>query len=79
MSSDRLLLDTVFVQALLNVRDQYHQQALTIRGRVRAAQEIWVTSAVLTEVADGLHAQTEWALLTLYSSATKQPTFMLFS
>lgn len=54
MSSDRLLLDTVFVQALLNRRDHYHQQALKILPHVEAAQEVWVTSAVLTEVADGL-------------------------
>ncbi|MDQ2809533.1 MAG: nucleic acid-binding protein [Chloroflexota bacterium] len=54
MSSERLLIDTVFVQAFLNRRDQYHQQALKIMPRVEAAQEVWVTSAILTEVADGL-------------------------
>ena len=27
MSNSRLLLDTVFIQALLNPRDQYHDQA----------------------------------------------------
>jgi len=40
MSKDRLLLDTVFVQAFLNRRDQYHQQALKIMPRVEAAQEV---------------------------------------
>lgn len=50
MSSERLLLDTVFVQALLNRRDQYHAQAMTLLPRVRSAIEVWVTEAVLVEI-----------------------------
>ena len=41
MGSERLLLDTVFVQALLNRRDQYHAQAQAILPRVRDAAEVW--------------------------------------
>ncbi len=54
MSSERLLLDTAFVQALLNQRDQYHAQARAFLPRVRAASEVWVTEAVLTEVGNAL-------------------------
>lgn len=54
MSSERLFLDTAFIQALLNRRDQYHAQAQAIFPRVRAAMEIWVTEAVLLEVGNAL-------------------------
>lgn len=54
MSTERLLLDTVFIQALLNKRDQYHTQARSFLPRVRAAAEVWVTEAVLTEVGNAL-------------------------
>lgn len=56
MSRDRLLLDTVFIEALLNRRDQYHQEALALLPRVRIAAEVWVTEAVLTEVGNALSA-----------------------
>ncbi|MBD2002570.1 MULTISPECIES: type II toxin-antitoxin system VapC family toxin [Cyanophyceae] len=56
MSGERLLLDTVFIQALLNRRDQYHAQAIALLPRVRAATEVWVTEAVLTEVGNALSA-----------------------
>ena len=49
MNRERLFLDTVFVQALLNRRDQYHAQAMTLLPRVRSAIEVWVTEAVLIE------------------------------
>ena len=54
MNTDRLLLDTVFVQALLNGRDQYHPQARGLLPRVQAAAEVWVTEAVLLEVGNAL-------------------------
>ena len=50
MSAERLLLDTAFVQALLNRRDQYHPRARALLPRVRQATEVWVTEAVLVEV-----------------------------
>ena len=54
MSAERFFLDTAYVQALLNGRDQYHGQALALYSRVRAAREVWVTEAVLTEVGNAL-------------------------
>ena len=56
MTYDKLLLDTVFIQALLNKRDTYHQQALALLPRVRSALEVWVTEAVLIEDANALSA-----------------------
>lgn len=52
----RVLLDTVFVQALLNQRDQYHDQARSLLPRIREAHEVWVTEAVLVEVGNALAA-----------------------
>lgn len=49
-----MLLDTVFVQALLNRHDQYHSQAKAVLPRVRSASEVWITEAVLVEVANAL-------------------------
>ncbi len=54
MSDERFFLDTVFVQALLNRRDQYHAQALAFAPRLRAAAEVWVTEAILIEIGNAL-------------------------
>lgn len=54
MNTERLFLDTAFVQALLNRRDQYHAQARILLPRLRNAREIWVTEAVLVELGNAL-------------------------
>lgn len=54
MSVERFLLDTVYIQALLNRDDDYHQHAQSLLPRVRGAAEVWVTEAVLTEVGNAL-------------------------
>jgi len=56
MSNERFMLDTVFVQALLNQRDQYHDKAKTFLPRVRAAAQVWITEAVLIEIGNALSA-----------------------
>lgn len=56
MSAERFLLDTVYIQALLNRHDQYHSQAQAFLPRVRSAAEVWVTEAVLVEVGNALSA-----------------------
>ena len=63
MNGERLLLDTVFVQALLNRRDQYHAQAKAFLPRVRTAAEVWVTEAVLIEVGNALSAVNRTAVV----------------
>jgi len=40
MSGDRLLLDTSFLQALLNRKDQHHDAAKSLLPRVTAANEV---------------------------------------
>ena len=52
---DRLFMDTVFAQALLNPRDQYRGAVLKLLPRYQDA-EVWVTEPVLIELADGLAA-----------------------
>jgi len=54
MNHARLFLDTVFIQALLNQRDQYHNQARRWLPTVKAADEVWTTEAVLVEVGNAL-------------------------
>lgn len=54
MNKDRLFLDTVFIQAILNQNDQYHQRALNLLPRVKQAREVWLTEAILMEVGNAL-------------------------
>lgn len=56
MSRERLFLDTVFIQALLNKQDSYHSQARAFLPRVRNAAEVWITEAILIEVGNALSA-----------------------
>ncbi|MBE9075811.1 hypothetical protein IQ241_00595 [Romeria aff. gracilis LEGE 07310] len=56
MSKERLFLDTVFIQALYNSRDQYHAKALALLPLVEAAAGVWITEAILIEIGNGLSA-----------------------
>ncbi len=56
MMGDRLFLDTTFIQALLNPRDDYHNQAKELFPRIRAATEVWITEAIFVEVGNALSA-----------------------
>ena len=58
MNCDRLFLDTAFIQALLNPRDDYHTIAKVLFQKVRNAKEVWITEAILTEVGNALSAST---------------------
>ncbi|RPJ54903.1 MAG: PIN domain-containing protein [Acidobacteria bacterium] len=51
--SDRLLLDTVYVEALLSPRDQHHEKALELFPKVEAAAMVFITEAVLLEIGNG--------------------------
>ena len=57
MTQDRLFIDTAFIQALLNPRDDYHERAKVLFPRVRAASEVWLTEAILVEVGNALSAR----------------------
>lgn len=56
MSSDRLFLDTAFIQALFNPRDDYHNQAKQLFPQIRTASEVWITEAIFAEVGNALSA-----------------------
>jgi predicted nucleic acid-binding protein len=56
MSNECLFLDTAFIQALLNPRDDYHNQAKQLFPRIRAASEVWITEAIFVEVGNALSA-----------------------
>lgn len=40
MKKDKFFLDTVFIQAILNYRDQYHSIAQEWMPRVKTAKEV---------------------------------------
>lgn len=50
MASERLFLDTSFVVARFNRRDQYHEPARELAQRADTCRELWTTEAVLLEV-----------------------------
>lgn len=54
MSNERIFLDTAFILALLNRRDQYHAKAKALLIRIRTASEIWLTEAILVEIGNAL-------------------------
>jgi uncharacterized protein len=54
MSDERLFLDTSFIQALINRRDQYHERAKRMFPRVRDARLVMLTEAILIEVGNAL-------------------------
>lgn len=56
MTGERLFLDTAFIQALLNPRDDYYSQAKRLLPRIRAASEVWITEAIFAEVGNALSA-----------------------
>lgn len=79
MSGERLFLDTVFIQALLSGRDQYHAQAQAFLPRVRAAAEVWVTEAVLVEVGNALGASNRMAAVTFIRQCYKTANMRVVS
>ncbi|MDT4896166.1 MAG: uncharacterized protein QOH25_1243 [Acidobacteriota bacterium] len=70
-----IFLDTAYIYALVNTRDQWHEQALTWQRKLATERRKLVTTElILVEIADGLaavkfRAQAATVLLTLQSSA----------
>lgn len=54
MRYNRIFLDTAFVQALLNEKDEFHNKAKSLAHHLREAKEVWITEAVLTEIGNAL-------------------------
>jgi hypothetical protein len=49
--SDRLFVDTGYIIARFNRRDQYHEKAKQFSQAIAESRELWTTDAVLLEVA----------------------------
>lgn len=54
MSSERIFLDTAFIQALLNRNDSLHAAAIRVWPRIQAARETVITEAIIIEVCNAL-------------------------
>lgn len=54
--TDRLFLDTGYVIARFNRRDEYHNAAKQLAEVVIVASELWTTDAVLLEIAAAFSA-----------------------
>ena len=75
VASPTLFLDTAFVYALVNIRDEWHDRAVGWQVRLTAeSRPLLTTQFVLMEIGDGLAAlrfrtQAAQIILTLSSSA----------
>lgn len=49
--TDRFFLDTGYVLARFNRRDEYHDNARQLAGAIASCRELWTTAAVLLEIA----------------------------
>lgn len=57
MANNRLFIDTAFVYAVINPRDEWHGQAVEWQRKIEAEKLFLMTTEfVLTEIADGLSA-----------------------
>lgn len=74
MSTRRLLIDTAFVQALLNRADQYHNRATAWLPRLRSTLEAFITEAVLLEVGNAMSATDRTAAVEFIRAAYATPT-----
>lgn len=55
MATTPYFLDTSFVLAVLNTRDQWHSKAVYLQEKIETAKQTLITTEfVLTEIADGL-------------------------
>ena len=54
MASERILLDTVYIEGLLNRSDQHHRAAVAVLPRIEGAEEVFITEAVAIEVCNAL-------------------------
>lgn len=69
----RLLLDTAYIQAILNRRDEYHDAAINLFRQVASAQEVWITEAVLIEAANALSRINRQGIADFIRAAYEEP------
>ena len=73
MTNGCVFIDTAFVQAVLNRRDQYHNKATALLNRVRDASEVWITEAVLIEIGNALASMNRKAAVEFIRSCYVTP------
>jgi uncharacterized protein len=79
VSGERLLIDTAFVQALLNRKDQYHAKARQFAPRLRAATEVWITETILVEIGNALGSYNRSAAASFIEQAYRTPNMHVVS
>lgn len=75
MTGEQIFLDTWFIVALLNVRDEHHEVALSLYPRVRAASRVVMTEAVVVETCNGLAKSNRAAALRFIKTCYADPRF----
>ncbi|HHT9146362.1 MAG: PIN domain-containing protein [Candidatus Brocadiaceae bacterium] len=68
VTTSRFFLGTSYVLALLNPRDTHHNKAKELFFKLRTAQEIWTTEAILIEVGNSLASTNRSAAVNIINS-----------
>lgn len=50
MNTLNVFVDTSYLLALYNPKDQYHKRAVAVKGTITVKHKLWITEAVLTEI-----------------------------
>jgi predicted nucleic acid-binding protein len=78
MPKDRLFLDTSYVVALFDKKDQCHIRAIGLRPRLEQA-DVWVTEAVLIEIGDALSSWNREAAVEIIEECYQTPNMQVVS
>jgi uncharacterized protein len=73
--TDRLFVDTVFVQALLDRNDQLHASAKALRPLLDHAREVFITEAILVEIGNALSNKNRPGAVSFIESCYQTPKF----
>jgi predicted nucleic acid-binding protein len=79
MSDDRFLLDTVFVQAFLDRKDQLHAIAKAKSGLLHSAKEVVVTEAILVEIGNALSDKNRLGAVAFIDTCYQTPNIRVVS
>ena len=79
MKTNRFFLDTAYVLALLNQKDTYHKQAKAMLPSMHSAHEVWLTEAVLIEIANALASSNRSAAVAFINSCYFTPNVRVVS
>ncbi len=79
MKENRFFLDTAYVLALLNPKDTYHKYAKMMLPSMHSAREVWLTEAVLIEIANALASSNRSAAVAFINSCYFTPNVRVVS